>query len=59
MYGRRAKPDQRISCSVAGCEFNENLEYCALEGIRVEENEIGEDGSCESSMCASYKSIDS
>lgn len=55
MYGQVPKPDQRIYCTVAGCEFNHNMEMCTLEGIRVENNEHGHRDTCEQSMCGSFR----
>jgi hypothetical protein len=54
-YGQVPKPDQRIYCTVAGCEFNHNTEWYTLEGIRVENNEHGERDTCEQSMCGSFR----
>ncbi|MFZ5975819.1 MAG: DUF1540 domain-containing protein [Bacillota bacterium] len=50
-YGQTPKADQRIYCTVAGCEFNENNEECILEGIHVDANEHGEP----QTFCDSYR----
>ena len=54
-YAQVPKADQRIYCTVAGCEFNHNMEHCMLEGIRVENDEHGHPDTCSQSMCASYR----